>query len=145
MTTPRKHRSPSQDRYAETHPAITVHFDLETFRRLVALREASGLSINELVRADLESLEAKVAAVLERGRREGVAQGTTIGEAAGHKAGYAEGFKAGYLKAKAAYRLTYPCAVCGQPMEIRVGDADAKRAIEVLVEDGWKHGDCVAT
>jgi flagellar biosynthesis/type III secretory pathway protein FliH len=144
MTIRRKQRSPSKDRYAEAHPAITVHFNLETFRRLVALREATGLSINELVRAALDSLEAEVATILERGRREGVAQGTMIGEAAGHKAGYAEGFKAGYLKAKAAYRLTYPCAHCGTRIEVRAGDEDAKHAVEVLVEDGWGHAHCAA-
>jgi len=144
MAKPPKHRSPSDDRYAASHPAVTVHFDLESYQRLVALREATGLSPNQLVRAALDSLEAQVATILERGRREGVAEGTKIGEATGTKAGYQEGWKAGVLQAKAIYRLTYACAVCGKPIELRVGAPDAKRAIEVLVEQEWVHGDCAA-
>ena len=145
MTTPPKQRSPSKDRYAASHPAITVHFDVETFNRLVALRQSTGLSLNQLIRAALDSLEPQAAAILERGRRAGVAQGMTIGQAAGKKAGFDEGWKAGVLKAKEIYRLTYPCAVCRKPIELKVGDSDAQRAIEVLVEDEWSHSDCVAT
>jgi flagellar biosynthesis/type III secretory pathway protein FliH len=144
MTTPLKHRSPSKDRYAQNHPAVTVHFDLDTYTRLVALRESTDLSLNQMIRAALDSLESEAAAILERGRREGVARGKTIGEAAGHKTGHAEGFKAGYLKARAAYRLTYPCGHCERLIEVRAGDEDAKHAVEVLVEDGWGHADCAA-
>jgi hypothetical protein len=131
MTTPPKHRSPSKDRYAANHPAITVHFDLDTYKRLIALRDATGWSLNELVRAALDSLEAQVATILERGRREGVTEGKKIGEAAGRKTGYDEGWKVGYLKAQATFRLTYPCHVCGKPVAVRVGAPDAKHAIEV--------------
>ena len=51
-------------------------------------------------------VETQVATILERGRQEGVAEGTKIGEAAGRKAGYEVGRRAGYLKAKAIFRLT---------------------------------------
>ena len=98
MTTPPKHRSPSKDRYAANHPAITVHFDLDTYKRLIALRDATGWSLNELVRAALDSLEAQVATILERGRREGVTEGKKIGEAAGRKTGYDEGWKDVYKR-----------------------------------------------
>jgi flagellar biosynthesis/type III secretory pathway protein FliH len=145
MTAPRKHRSPSKDRYAAAHPAVTVHFDLDTYERLVALRKATDLSLNALVRAALDSLEAEVAAILDRGRRDGVAEGTQIGEATGRKAGHDEGWKAGYLKAKATYRLTYPCTDCGGRLELRVGAADAEHAITALVEDEWGHSDCDAS
>ena len=145
MTTSPKHRSASKDRYAANHPAITVHFDLDTYNRLIALRDATGLSLNELVRAALDSLEAQVATLLERGRREGVAVGTKIGEAAGKKVGYDEGWKVGYLKAKATFRLTYPCGVCGEPVEVRAGNPEAKEATQALVEGRWVHSDCVAT
>ncbi len=83
MSTPRKHRSPSKDRYAATHPAVTVHFDLDTHARLVAVHKASGLSLNQVIRAALDSLEADVAAVTEHGRRQGLAEGRKLGEAEG--------------------------------------------------------------
>jgi flagellar biosynthesis/type III secretory pathway protein FliH len=141
MTTPRKHRSPSKDRYAKTHPAVTVHFDLDTYNRLVSLRKATDLSLNQLVRAALDSLEAEVADILDRGWRQGVADGKRVGEAAGRQAGYAEG----YLKAKARFRLTYPCGVCRKPVEVVAGHSDAARAIAALVEGKWMHGECNET
>jgi len=137
MTTPPKRRSPSKDRYAESHPAVTVHFDLDAYHRLLALRAATGLSVNQLVRAALDSLEAQAATILQRGRQDGLAEGKEIG--------YADGWKVGYLKAKATFRVTYPCHVCRKPVEVRAGNPDAKHAIEALVEDEWGHGDCVAT
>ncbi|MHB8490356.1 MAG: hypothetical protein ACYDCS_09320 [Candidatus Dormibacteria bacterium] len=141
MTTPRKHRSPSKDRYAKTHPAVTVHFDLDTYNRLVALRKATDLSLNQLVRAALASLEAEVAPILDRGWRQGVADGKRVGEAAGRQAGYAEG----YLKAKTTFRLTYPCRVCREPVEVLAGNPDAAEAIEALIEGKWEHGNCNGT
>jgi flagellar biosynthesis/type III secretory pathway protein FliH len=145
MSTPRKHRSPSKARYAASHPAVTVHFDLDTHARLVAVHEACGLSLNQVIRAALDSLGAEVAAVTEHGRRQGIAEGKKLGEAAGRKLGYDEGWKAGYIKAMANFRLTYPCSGCGKPVEVKVGNPDADHAIEALVEDEWGHGDCIAT
>jgi hypothetical protein len=124
---------------------VTVHFDLDTYARVVALHEASGLSLNQVIRAALDSLEAEVATVIERGRQQGIAEGKQLGEAAGRKLGYEEGWKAGYIKARAHFRLTYPCSGCGKPAEVRVGNPDADHAIEALVEDEWGHGDCIAT
>ncbi len=149
MTTPRKHRSPSKDRYAKDHPAVTVHFDLYTYNRLVALRKTTDLSLNQLVRGALGSLEAEVADILDRGWRQGVADGKRVGEAAGKQAGYAEGKQAGYaegyLKAKTRFRLTYPCGVCRKPVEVLAGHSDAARAIAALVEGKWMHGECNET
>jgi hypothetical protein len=139
MTTPPKRRSPSKLRYAASHPAITVHFALDVYNRLVALRKATGLSLNRLVRAALDSLEAEVATILERGYQRGLEVGKQLGAAAGRKLGYAEGWKA----AAAVFRLTYLCQKgCGKRIAVRVGGPDADRAIEVLTEEGWGHGEC---
>ena len=128
-----------------SHPAVTIHFALDTYHRLVALRAATGLSLNQLVRAALDSLEAQIATILERGRRAGIVEGKRIGEAAGRKVGDQEGGKAGYLKATTIFRLTYPCARCGKQLEWRVGEADADHATQALIDDKWGHGDCDAT
>jgi hypothetical protein len=139
MKTPPKRRSASKLKYAASHPAITVHFAMDVYTRLIALRKATGLSLNQLVRAALDSLEAEVATILERGLQRGLEAGKRLGEAAGQKLGYAEGWKA----AAAVFRLTYPCSKgCGKRVAVRVGDPDANRAIEVLVDEGWGHTEC---
>lgn len=135
MTDTKKHRPASRARYAAAHPSLTVHFTLEVYHRLVALREATGLSLNQLVRAALDSLEEHIATILERGSQQGRVEG--------RKAGYAEGWRAGYAKAKATFRLTYPCTGCTELIEIRVGEQDADFVRTVLVREGWAHETCI--
>jgi hypothetical protein len=139
MKTPPKRRSASKLKYAASHPAITVHFALDVYNRLIALRKATGLSLNQLVRGALDSLEAEVTTIFVRGYQRGLEVGKKLGEAAGRKLGYAEGWKA----AVAVFRLTYPCPRgCGKRIDVRVGDPDADRAIEVLVDERWGHTQC---
>jgi glutamine synthetase len=138
MKPPPKRRSASKLKYAASHPAITVHFAVDVYNRLIALRKATGLSLNQLVRGALDSLEAEVTTILVRGYQRGLEVGKA-GEAAARKLAYAEGWKA----AAAVFRLTYPCPRgCGKRIEIRVGDPDANRAIEVLVDERWGHSEC---
>jgi hypothetical protein len=112
---------------------------MDVYTRLIALRKATGLSLNQLVRAALDSLEAEVETLLERGYQRGLEVGKKLGEAAARKLAYAEGWKA----AAAVFRLTYPCPRgCGTRIALRVGDPDADRAIEVLVHEGWGHTEC---
>ena len=132
-----KPRPASRARFAAAHPILTVHFDQETYARVVDQRSRTGLSLNQLVRMALGSVERHVDALLEQGRQRGFAEG--------QKAGYDEGRKDGYAKAKARYGLTYPCGKCRGLITIRVGDADAQHAIATLVEEGWCHGECLST
>ncbi len=139
MKPPPKRRSASKLKYAASHPAITVHFPMDVYNRLIALRKATGLSLNQLVRGALDSLEAEVTTILVRGYQRGLEAGKKVGEAAARKPAYAEGWNA----AAAVFRLTYPCPRgCGKRIEIRVGDPDANRAIEVLVDELWGHSEC---
>ena len=139
MKPPPKRRSASKLKYAASHPAITVHFPMDVYNRLIALRKATGLSLNQLVRGALDSLEAEVTTILVRGYQRGLEAGKKFGEAAARKLAYAEGWNA----AAAVFRLTYPCPRgCGKRIEIRVGDPDANRAIEVLVDELWGHSEC---
>jgi hypothetical protein len=134
MATPRQHRSPSRERYAKQHPSLTVHFDEDTYARVVALRERSGLTLNQLVRQALGSLETHVDEIREYGRHDGYATGW--------KAGSKDGADKMRVATRAAWQLTYPCSGCGQPVAIRVGDPDAERAIKVLTDERWGHAKC---
>jgi flagellar biosynthesis/type III secretory pathway protein FliH len=135
MTDRSKHRSPSRVRYAKKHPSLTVHFDEETYARVLALRARTGLTLNQLVRQALGSLETHVDKIHEQGRRQG--------EAEGRRAGLEEGNQQGRVAARSAWKLTYPCSGCGKPMAIRVGGPEAKRAIETLIDQGWGHEECL--
>ena len=135
MAIPVKHRSPSRERYAKKHPSLTVHFDEATHARVVTLRERSGLTLNQLVRQALGSLETHVEEIREHARHDGYA--------AGWKAGRKDGLDKMRVAARAAWQLTYPCSGCGQPVAIRVGDADADCAMKALTDGGWGHAKCV--
>jgi hypothetical protein len=128
------HRPASRERYAAQHPAITVHFDMDTYNRLIELRKQSGLTLNQLVRQALGSLEEHVAAMQEPAYKRGFA----VGDEMGRKVGSA----GGYLEARAKYRLTYPCAGCAKPIGIQAGDPAALRAVELLSAEGWGHATC---
>jgi hypothetical protein len=112
-----------------------VHFDEATYARVLALRDRSGLSLNQLVRQALGSLETHVDEIREHGRRQG--------EAEGRKAGFEDGVQKMRIAARDAWQLTYPCSGCGKQVAIRVRDPDAQRAIEVLIEEGWGHAKCL--
>jgi hypothetical protein len=138
-----KRRPASRGRYAATHPALTVHFDLETHAAVVELRERTGLTLNQLVRQALGSLEGHVNMILARGRAQGIAEGRKAGHAAGWQSGYTSGYEAGSEDAEAAFRLTYPCRVCAERIEIRVDGAEARFAAAALTERGWRHTACI--
>ena len=55
-----KHQSPSRLRYNAAHRTLGVHVSLPAYERLVALREASGLSFGQLVLATLGDVEVEV-------------------------------------------------------------------------------------
>ncbi len=133
-----RHSPPSRARYAAQHPTIGVHVDKPTYQKLLELRERSGLSLGQLVRQALKVVENDVEMVLLTGRGEGYLQGFEEGRARGYK----EGWAAGNTKALQLYRLTYPCNVCHQAIELRVGSTAAQVGVEALADQGWGHADC---
>src|ERR1039457_1056798 len=96
MKTPPKSRSASKIRYAASHPAITVHFPLDDYNRMIALGKTTGQSPNQLVRGALDSLEAEVTTIFVRGYQRGLEVGKQLGAAAARKLGYAEGGQAAW-------------------------------------------------
>jgi hypothetical protein len=126
-----KHRPPSQVRYAATHPQKTIHFDQETFDMVEALLERSGLTWNQFIRQELGSMERHIDVIQERGRACHIEEGRNLG------------FADGYAKAIARFRLAYACSGCGEPLGLEAGEADACRALELLMQEGWGHDECV--
>ena len=134
-----RRRSPSRQRYAASHPAVTVHFDSQTNDRILELCRQTGHSRNRvvrnLVRQSLGDMEASVTDAFARGRSEGLTQG--------YDAGYDWGTRQGFANAKAKYALAYGCVGCHKPITIAIGSAEAKAAMQHLEDSGWGHADCV--
>lgn len=58
------------------------------------------------------------------------------------KFGFIDGHSKGYEEAKASYRITYPCAVCGEAMPIQYGSDVHRQVWEYLREQKWGHAAC---
>jgi hypothetical protein len=126
MVAAKRHQPPSRTRYAAEHPTIGVHCDRETYQRLVALRERSGLSLGQLVKQELGVAEEDIDTVRERAYAEG----------------FEAGRKAGWTQARSLYRLTYACSVCRGPIAIESDSEQAKIATMALTAQGWHHVQC---
>ncbi|MFG1449598.1 MAG: hypothetical protein AAE983_03025 [Thermoplasmataceae archaeon] len=61
----------------------------------------------------------------------------------GRSRGYEEGWSDGFDEAIEDYRITYPCSVCGKPIEMMPGDNDHKAMIGYMKEKGWAHSKCL--
>ena len=48
----------------------------------------------------------------------------------------------GYNRAREEFEITYPCSVCGKPMNMEPGDKDHIAMRGYMKEHGWHHGDC---
>jgi hypothetical protein len=117
---------PSRARYAAQHPTIGVHCDRDTYQRLVALRERSGLSLGQLVKQALGVAEKDIDTVRTRAHAEGLEAGR----------------RAGWTHARSLYRLTYACSICQGPIAIEAGSEAAKVATAALTARGWQHVQC---
>ena len=60
----------------------------------------------------------------------------------GKKKGYEDGWGDGYDEAERDFKITYPCSICGKPVEMKYGDDDYKDMVRYLKEQGWHHGSC---
>lgn len=61
----------------------------------------------------------------------------------GRKRGHDEGYDDGYNRAREEFEITYPCSVCGKPMNMEPGDKDHIAMRGYMKEHGWGHGNCV--
>ena len=121
-------------RYASAHPGRTVRLQPRPDAKVAAIRERLGVSFNAGVNIAIDGLDdAALEAIHTHGYQQGYREGFNAGHAQGRAAGYAE--------AKRIYCLTFPCPLCGQPVELRAGDALAALALMTVVASGLGHQD----
>ena len=60
----------------------------------------------------------------------------------GRKRGYDEGWSEGFDEAIEDYRITYPCNVCGKPIEMEPNSKSHGAMISYMHQNGWGHTNC---
>lgn len=60
----------------------------------------------------------------------------------GRKRGYDGGWSDGFDEAIENYRITYPCNVCGKPIEMEPNSKSHSAMISYMHQNGWGHTNC---
>ena len=94
-------RPPSRVRYEESHPTVSCRVPKALYDKLNAIRHAGDRSFADILKVGLRLLEPKV-----------------MSAADARKEGHTEGYTEGYAAAVAKFRVTFPCNVCGEPIEV---------------------------
>ena len=103
--------------------------------KIAAIRERLGVSYNQAVNMIVEGFdEAAIEVIRAQGEETGFRKGVETARPPARAAGFTE--------AANVYRITVPCARCGQPMEFRHDDPSASLAIRVLTERGLVRSSC---
>ena len=124
MAKSKKCKTPSRIRYEQRHPTISFRVSKELYERLQKAKQTEGKSYTDVIKRGLGLIEVKI------GKEKDI-----------HEKAYREGHRNGYTLAESNYKITVPCAECGEEMEVR--DEHVKRAIKkYLVENEWRHADC---
>lgn len=61
----------------------------------------------------------------------------------GRRRGYEQGWGDGYDEVLNDYRITYPCSVCGKPIELKPGSDSHGAMVSYMKENGWGHSKCL--
>jgi len=123
-----KRQPPSRVRYEQSNPTVSCRIPREVYDRLQAVKKAEDKSFADILKIGLGILELQ-----EQGEREIRRQS----RADGYKEGYAEGF----AEAERLYKVTYPCCICGETIEITSREAK-QAASEYMRKSGWGHIAC---
>lgn len=119
-----KRKSPSREKYERNNPVVSHRVPKELHDRLQAAKEKEGLSYTDILKMGLGLLEPKIRAEKE-----------VRAEA------YHQGHIRGYTLAESVYKITYPCSICKEMIEVRA--EETKRAIRrFLINERWGHAAC---
>ena len=108
---------PSQQRYNEKHPTVSIRVSPEFRDELRKLQVYGGKTLGDILREAL---------------------GKQFPDA---KKPYDKGYKEGYGAAKKKYEVTYMCRECFQRIPI-TGEEAKSAAATYMMRNGWGHEDC---
>jgi len=119
-----KRQPPSRVRYEQSHPTVSCRVPREVYDRLQAVKKAEGKSFADILKTGLGILELR-----EKDKRKIRRQS------------HAEGYRKGYAEAERLYKVTYPCCICGEIIEITSSEAK-QAASQFMQEHRWGHIAC---
>jgi len=103
---------PSQKKYNESHPTVSVRVSRELYDKLSELRRVSGKSLGDVLR---EAVGKQVPSTKQA-------------------------YLTGYNAAKSKYQVAYRCCVCGKT--IIVNTENERNAIARFMGQTWHCGEC---
>jgi len=119
-----RRKAPSRIRYEESHPTVSCRVPRGLYDRLGQARGRDGRSFADILKIGLGALEVQASKEEELVKR-----------------GYIIGHKKGYAEAESAFKVTYPCNICGKALTVT--SQDEKEAIKgYMRENGWGHMAC---
>ncbi|MBM3119599.1 MAG: hypothetical protein FJ006_08660 [Chloroflexi bacterium] len=120
-----KRKSPSRAKYEQSHPVVSFRVSRKLHDRIQIVKRVEGQSLTDIVEAGVGLFEVKIRAEEEIRQQ-----------------AFQEGHIKGYTLAESLYKVTFPCSVCGEQME--VDHKETKRAVrEFLIDNGWGHRTCI--
>ena len=125
MAKRKKSKSPARVRYEQKRPTFSFRTYKELNDRARAVKKAEGISNTNIVEIAVGLLEVKVRSEEEI-----------------KKQAYEKGELSGYELAESEYKVTYPCSVCGKPIDVTT-DKEKRAIATYMREHGWGHGDCI--
>ena len=119
-----KTKPPSRVRYEQSNPTESCRISSEIYDRLQAAKKSEAKSFADILKIGLGILELR-----EKDTRKIRRQSR------------AEGYREGYAEAEHIYKVTHPCCICGETLEITSREAK-QAASEYMRKSGWGHIAC---
>lgn len=117
----KSNRYPSQDRYDQKNPVVSIRLTREELEAVERVVKALGTTKAELVREALWRKSSSIDGMLRLQYQLGLQEGNR------------------------RRRVLIPCTKCSEPIELVRGTDMHKAAMSLLMDEGWVHGDCHAS
>jgi hypothetical protein len=125
MAKSKKKKMPSRIKYEQAHPVRSLRIPKVLDDKLREIQEKENVSLLDILKAGAGLFEVKIRAEEEI-----------------RKNAYQEGHFKGFTLAQSLYKVTFPCSVCGETMQVNT--KEIKEAVrEFLIANRWGHSDCI--
>ena len=111
-------KPPSRLRYEKSHPVLSARVSQEVKEHIKDYQLKTGKSVADILKEAIKIQDES------------------------YELAYLQGYDEGFNEAKSQYRISFPCSVCGQ--EIEITNEDTKQEVRgYMVEHKWGHSSCL--
>jgi len=111
-------KPPSRLRYEKSHPVLSIRVNQEVRKHIKDHQRKTGKSVADILKEAIRIQDES------------------------YELARLEGHEEGFNEAKSQYRISFPCGVCGQ--EIEITNEDTKQAVRgYMVGQRWGHSSCL--